>query len=353
MLAMFHENRSMSDATVKSIVTGGAGFIGSHLVRRLLGEGHHVLNIDKLTYAGNLRSLADIADHPDYWFLQADIADPIAIREAVAGFEPDYIFHLAAERHVDRSIAGPMEFIQTNVVGTANLLQAALETWLAYDSGKKSSFRFIHVSTDEVFGTLGDEGRFSENSPYQPRSPYSASKAASDHLVRSWGETYGLPFLVTNSSNNFGPHQFPEKLIPLVITRAIGHQSIPVYGNGQQIRDWVHVQDHCDALVRIAASGINHETYLIGGGNEWRNLDLVRTLCEHLDELAPRADGQSYSQQIHFVTDRPGHDFRYALDGSKLAAETGWTPQVTQTEGFLDTVKWYLQNQSWWGAKSV
>ncbi len=326
------------------IVTGGAGFIGSHLVRRLVADGHRVLNIDKLTYAGNLRSLEDVSSHPGYSFLQADVADPLAIRGAFSSFQPEWIFHLAAESHVDRSISGPMAFIETNVTGTANLLQAALETWQRQPSPEH--FRFIHVSTDEVFGALGPEGVFTEDSPYQPRSPYSASKAASDHLVRAWGETYGLPFVLTNSSNNYGPCQHREKLIPLAITRALAGQPIPVYGDGTQVRDWLHVADHCDALVRIAESGHNHETYLVGGDNEWRNIDLVHELCRLLDDLAPK-EGGSYTDQITFVTDRPGHDFRYALDASKISALTDWSPLLTVNEGFASTVRWYLKNLQW------
>ena len=331
------------------IVTGGAGFIGSHLVRRLLAEGHRVLNIDKLTYAGNPASLADVADHPFYSFLHADIADAPSIIPAFNAFQPEWIFHLAAESHVDRSISGPMEFIRTNITGTAVLLQAALEAWQGYGPEKRTAFRFIHVSTDEVFGSLGDDGIFTENSPYQPRSPYSASKAASDHLVRAWGETYGLPFIITNCSNNFGPNQYAEKLIPMVITRALADLPIPVYGAGLQVRDWIHVSDHCDALLKIAAQGRNHETYLIGAGNEWRNIDLVRKLCEHLDSLAPRADGTSHKGRITYVDDRPGHDFRYALDSAKLTTETGWQPRTTMEGGFLSTVEWYLENRGWWG----
>jgi dTDP-glucose 4,6-dehydratase len=325
------------------IVTGGAGFIGSHLVRRLVADGHRVLNIDKLTYAGNLFSLNDVCGHPAYSFLQADIADARVIDEAFRAFQPDLVFHLAAESHVDRSITGPMTFIETNVTGTATLLQVSLETWHRHP--RPEDFRFIHVSTDEVFGALGAEGVFTESSPYQPRSPYSASKAASDHLVRAWGETYGLPFIITNSSNNYGPCQHPEKLIPLVITRALRGEPIPIYGNGTQVRDWLHVLDHCDALVRVAALGRNHETYLIGGGNEWRNLDLVHELCRILDRLAPKSAGSGYAEQISFVTDRPGHDFRYALDAGKVRAQTGWMPDVTCREGFTSTVEWYLAHQ--------
>lgn len=340
-----YESRCVSIAPCSIIVTGGAGFIGSHLVRRLIGDGHRVLNIDKLTYAGNLASLEDVRDHPSYRFLKADIADAPVMAETFASFRPELVFHLAAESHVDRSITGPMAFIETNVTGTAAILQAALETWQANE--RPEAFRFVHVSTDEVFGALGEEGIFTEDSPYQPRSPYSASKAASDHLVRAWGETYGLPFVITNCSNNYGPCQHPEKLIPLAITRALAGQAIPIYGDGSQIRDWLHVHDHCDALVRVAESGRNHETYLIGGGNEWRNLELVRELCRILDRLSPKAGGGSYAEQITFVTDRPGHDFRYALDAAKVRSHTGWLPVVTSADGFSSTVEWYLENRDW------
>lgn len=327
------------------IVTGGAGFIGSHLVRRLIADGHRILNIDHLTYAGNLHSLEEVQNSPHYTFLKANIADSAAMNTAFSAFQPDLVFHLAAESHVDRSISGPMAFIETNVTGTATLLQASLHSWSRHP--QPSSFRFIHVSTDEVFGALGNEGVFTEDSPYHPRSPYSASKAASDHLVRAWGETYGLPFIITNSSNNYGPYQHPEKLIPLAITRAIRGETIPVYGSGTQVRDWLHVKDHCEALIQIANLGTDQETYLIGGSNEWRNLDLVRELCNILDQRFPNPTGRSYAEQISFVTDRPGHDFRYALDSEKLHNTTGWTPGHTHKEGFISTVDWYLEHSNW------
>lgn len=330
------------------IVTGGAGFIGSNLVRHLLACGHRVLNIDNLTYAGNPESLADLAGNPDYQFRQADIADEAAMRAIVAAYRPERVLHLAAESHVDRSIDGPLEFIRTNVTGTAVLLQAVLGYWRSLDDYSRECFRFVHVSTDEVFGSLGPDGYFTETTPYDPHSPYSASKAASDHLARAWGDTYGLPVTVTNCSNNYGPYQFPEKLIPVVILKALRGEPIPVYGMGENVRDWLHVEDHCRALELVAANGRAGETYNIGGGNEWRNIDLVRELCRHLDDLRPRADGGSYASQITFVTDRPGHDLRYAIDASKLRRELGWEPRWAAGEGFRATVQWYLDHPAWW-----
>jgi len=330
------------------LVTGGAGFIGSNLVGHLIHAGHRVLNIDKLTYAGNLDSVASLEHHPNYEFLQADIADEAAMGEAIARFLPERVLHLAAESHVDRSIDGPMEFIRTNIVGTAVMLQAALGYWTGLDEAGKAAFRFVHVSTDEVFGSLGETGHFTETTPYDPHSPYSASKASSDHLVRAWGDTYGLPVVVTNCSNNYGPCQFPEKLIPVVILRALRGGSIPVYGKGENIRDWLHVEDHCSALALVAEKGLPGQTYNIGGDNEWNNLALVRELCRHLDVLEPRADGGSYAGQITFVTDRPGHDARYAIDAGKLRRELGWRPRWTAGEGFRATVQWYLENEGWW-----
>jgi dTDP-glucose 4,6-dehydratase len=330
------------------LVTGGAGFIGSNLVRHLLGCGHRVLNVDALTYAGNAESVADVADQAGYEFLPADITDEAAMRAAFAGFRPDAVLHLAAESHVDRSIDGPLEFIRTNVVGTAVLLQAALGFWQGLDAPARAAFRFVHVSTDEVFGSLGATGYFTETTPYDPHSPYSASKASSDHLARAWGDTYGLPVLVTNCSNNYGPYQFPEKLIPVVILKALRGEPIPVYGKGENIRDWLHVADHCRALETVAIAGVPGQTYNIGGGNEWQNIDLVRELCRHLDDLRPRADGVSYASQITFVTDRPGHDLRYAIDSAKLRRELGWEPQWAAGEGFRATVQWYLDHPAWW-----
>lgn len=330
------------------LVTGGAGFIGSNLVRHLVLGGQRVLNVDALTYAGNAASVADLTGSPGYEFLQADITDEGAMQRAFAGFRPDVVLHLAAESHVDRSIDGPLEFIRTNVTGTAVLLQAALGYWQGLEPGARPAFRFVHVSTDEVFGSLGATGYFTETTAYDPHSPYSASKAASDHLARAWADTYGLPVVVTNCSNNYGPYQFPEKLIPVVILRALRGEPIPVYGKGENIRDWLHVEDHCRALEVVATRGVPGQTYNIGGGNEWRNLDLVHELCRHLDELQPRADGQSYASQIRFVTDRPGHDLRYAIDASKLQRELGWQPRWAAGEGFRATVQWYLEHPAWW-----
>ena len=329
------------------LVTGGAGFIGSNLVRMLAAAGHRVLNIDKLTYAGNLASLTSISDAPNYEFIQADIADEAAMREVVNRFKPERIFHLAAESHVDRSIDGPLEFVRTNVLGTATLLHAAHGYWSGLDDAGKAAFRFTHVSTDEVFGSLGETGYFTETTPYDPHSPYSASKAGSDHMARAWADTYGLPVIVTNCSNNYGPYQFPEKLIPVVILKALRGEAIPVYGKGENIRDWLHVEDHCEALVRVSEKGVPGETYNIGGYNELRNIDLVRILCGHIDLLRPREDGQGYAEQITFVTDRPGHDMRYAIDAGKIGRELGWRPRWTAGDGFRATVQWYLENEIW------
>ncbi len=338
----------ISDPTPHSyLVTGGAGFIGSNLVRRLVTSGSRVMTIDKLTYAGNLASLAGVMGSPNHEFVQADIADEAAMREAIARFRPERILHLAAESHVDRSIDGPLEFVRTNVLGTAALLHAAHGYWSGLDEAGKAGFRFIHVSTDEVFGSLGETGFFTETTPYDPHSPYSASKASSDHMARAWADTYGLPVIVTNCSNNYGPYQFPEKLIPVVILKALRGEAIPVYGKGDNIRDWLHVEDHCEALVTVAEKGVPGETYNIGGDNELRNIDLVRILCGHLDTLRPREDGHSHSEQITFVTDRPGHDMRYAIDAAKIHRELGWKPRWTAGDGFLATVRWYLENDAW------
>ncbi len=332
---------------MRILVTGGAGFIGSNLVRLLVRNGHEVFNIDKLTYAGNMSSLADMAHSTSHRFLQADICDPTAMRAAFAEFRPDAVMHLAAESHVDRSIDGPGAFIHTNILGTYTLLEAARE-YLASASFPISSFRFLHVSTDEVYGSLGDSGKFSETTAYSPHSPYSASKAASDHLARAWHDTYGLPVIVTNCSNNYGPYQFPEKLIPVVILKALRGEPIPVYGKGENIRDWLYVEDHAEALLTVLGKGAPGETYNIGGDNELRNIDLVRLLCHILDELRPRTDGKSYAEQITFVTDRPGHDLRYAIDAAKIHRDLGWTPKQDHQSGFRKTVAWYLDNESWW-----
>lgn len=342
----------MNDSQTKRsyLVTGGAGFIGSNLVHKLVRDGHRVMNIDKLTYAGNLGSLVGVSNSADYEFVQADIADEVAMKEVVARFDPDRIMHLAAESHVDRSIDGPLEFVRTNVMGTAVLLQAAHAHWSGLDDTAKANFRFLHVSTDEVFGSLGATGFFTEKTPYDPHSPYSASKASSDHMARAWADTYGLPVVVTNCSNNYGPFQFPEKLIPVVILKALRGEAIPVYGKGENIRDWLHVEDHCDALVTVVENGAIGETYNIGGDNELKNIDLVRILCKHLDEFRPRPDGAKYEGQISFVKDRPGHDMRYAIDASKIREELGWQPSWKADEGFRATVEWYLQNEDWYGA---
>ena len=333
---------------MRILVTGGAGFIGSNLVRLLVGKGHEVLNLDKLTYAGNLESLDDLRMCPRYHFLRADLVDAGALRTALASFQPDWVMHLAAESHVDRSIDGPGEFIQTNVVGTFNLLQAARAYWTRLEAPRAARFRLLHVSTDEVYGSLGPAGRFTETTAYDPHSPYSASKAASDHLVRAWFHTYGLPVLVTNCSNNYGPFQFPEKLIPVVILTALRGEVIPVYGKGENVRDWLYVDDHAEALLAVIARGGPGETYNIGGGNELRNLDLVRRLCALLDEVRPRSDGHSYTEQITFVADRPGHDVRYAMDATKLRTELGWTAKQNLESGLRLTVQWYLDHESWW-----
>jgi len=335
---------------LRILVTGGAGFIGSALIRHLISETEHVvLNYDKLTYAGVLASLKAVDNSPRYSFVQSDICDAAAVKAALADFQPDVIAHLAAESHVDRSIDGPGEFVQTNVVGTFTLLQQALAYVETLPADARSRFRFHHISTDEVFGSLGDTGLFRETTPYDPRSPYSASKAASDHLVRAWGHTYGLPVLVTNCSNNYGPHHFPEKLIPLIIIRALAGEPLPVYGDGSNVRDWLYVEDHARALRRVFEAGTPGETYNVGGNCERRNIEVVRAICSALDRLSPRSDGHSYAELITFVADRPGHDQRYAIDASKIRADLGWTPLETFESGIDKTVRWYLDNRAWWG----
>ena len=334
---------------MRVLVTGGAGFIGSALVRHLIEEaGYEVLNLDKLTYAGVLESLAPVAGNGRYRFVQGDICDAALVGRLLDEFQPDVIAHLAAESHVDRSIDNPGEFIQTNVVGTFTMLERALDYWRRLDAGRQARFRFHHVSTDEVYGSLGDEGFFTEETPYDPRSPYSASKASSDHLARAWSHTFGLPVLVTNCSNNYGPYHFPEKLIPLIILRAISGEPLPVYGDGSNVRDWLFVEDHARALRRVFERGIPGETYNIGGNSERRNIDVVKTICATLDRLRPRQAGGSYSEQITFVTDRPGHDQRYAIDATKMRDELGWQPEVSFEEGIEKTVKWYLERNDWW-----
>ena len=334
---------------MKVLVTGGAGFIGSNLVRHLLRQTEHsVVNLDKLTYAGNLRSLADVETDPRYTFVRADLAAADTLREVFSAHRPDVVMHLAAESHVDRSIDGPGEFIRTNVVGTFNLLQAALGWWC--EAGRDESFRFVHVSTDEVYGSLANEDdSFTEDTPYDPHSPYSASKAAADHLVRAWHTTYGLPVIVTNSSNNFGPYQFPEKLIPLVILKCLREEAIPIFGSGKHMRDWLFVEDHCAALLAVLERGRVGRTYNIGAGNELTNVELVQRLCGMLDELHPRADGV-HGDLVAFVADRPGHDLRYAIDSRRVRDELGWSPQADFSESLRETVVWYLKNRDWWEA---
>ena len=332
---------------MKIIITGGAGFIGSALIRHLIrATDHEVLNLDKLTYAGNQESLLEVANNPRYSFCQVDICDRQTVSKSFTDFQPDAIMHLAAESHVDRSIDGPAEFIETNIVGTANLLEIAREYWSKLSSDRKRSFRFQHISTDEVYGSLGTEGLFEESTPYDPRSPYSASKAASDHLVMAWYHTYNLPVLMTNCSNNYGPYHFPEKLIPLVILNALHGQQLPVYGKGDNIRDWLYVEDHARALTLVLEKGQPGETYNVGGNNERTNLEVVETICDILDELAPSS--RAHRELIKFVEDRPGHDKRYAIDATKLRTELGWQPEENFDSGIRKTIKWYLENEWWW-----
>ncbi len=333
---------------MRFIVTGGAGFIGSAVVRHLIADtAHEVVCLDKLTYAGNLDNLASVAGNPRYTFAQVDICDAAAVRELFAREMPDIVMHLAAESHVDRSIDGPAAFIETNITGTFVLLEAARRHWSALASEAKTRFRFHHISTDEVFGSLGANDLFREDSPYQPNSPYSASKAGSDHLVRAWHHTYGLPTIASNCSNNYGPYHFPEKLIPLVILNALEGKPIPVYGRGENIRDWLYVEDHARALVTIATDGVIGESYNVGGWNERTNIEVVRAICALVDELAPDGSGPR-ENLITFVADRPGHDLRYAIDASKIARELGWRPRETFESGLRKTVAWYLDNPEWW-----
>ena len=331
---------------MKLLITGGAGFIGSAVVRQAVRAGHEVVNVDALTYASCLENVAEVSDSPAYCFEHVDIRDPEALARVLADHRPDAVMHLAAESHVDRSIDGPGAFIDTNVVGTYTLLQAARGYWDG--QGCPSSFRFHHISTDEVFGSLGETGHFTEETPYDPRSPYSASKAASDHLVRAWYHTFGLPVVLTNCSNNYGPYHFPEKLIPVVILNALAGKQIPVYGTGDNVRDWLYVEDHADALLTVLQRGQVGRSYNIGGENEVSNIDLVRKICAVLDELHPT--GAPHDQLITFVADRPGHDLRYAIDPSRIREELGWRPSVTLEEGLRKTVRWYLENQDWWRA---
>lgn len=333
---------------MKILVTGGAGFIGSTLVHYLIGKTNHdVINVDKLTYAGHLESLKKIDNSDRYHFEKVDICDAKEIKRIINTYQPDAIIHLAAESHVDRSIDGSAEFINTNIVGTHTLLEESRFYWKDLDKSKKNNFRFLHVSTDEVYGSLGDTMFFTEETSYDPRSPYSSSKASSDFLVRAWFHTYDLPVLITNCSNNYGPRQFPEKLIPVVILKALQGKDIPVYGRGENVRDWLYVEDHAKALIDVVLNGKLGETYNIGGHNEKKNIDVVNTICETLDELSPIVSGESYKKQITFVTDRPGHDFRYAIDASKIEREIGWRPEETFETGIRKTIKWYLDNIEW------
>jgi dTDP-glucose 4,6-dehydratase len=332
---------------MKVVVTGGAGFIGSAVVRHLvLDKGYDVLNIDKLTYAGTLSSLKAIDNKPGYRFLQADIVDRSAIAGAFESFQPDRVMHLAAESHVDRSITGAKDFVDTNVIGTFNMLECARQYWAGLPEPRKADFRFLHVSTDEVYGSLGAEGLFTEETPYDPSSPYSASKAASDHLAKAWARTYGMPVVVSNCSNNYGPYHFPEKLIPLIILNALEGKPLPVYGNGANIRDWLYVEDHACALDLIAERGRVGETYNVGGRNERRNIDVVTRVCALMNEIRPQ--GGDHTKLITYVTDRPGHDARYAIDATKLEQELGWKAQENFDSGIEKTVRWYLENEWWW-----
>lgn len=329
---------------MKLLVTGGAGFIGSAVVRQAIRDGHEVVNLDKLTYAACLENVASVADHENYTFVQADICDRAALDTIFNDHQPDAIMHLAAESHVDRSIDGPGEFIITNINGTYTMLEAARAYWEG--RGKPGNFRFHHISTDEVFGSLGKTGMFTEDTSYDPRSPYSASKASSDHLVRAWHETYGLPVVLSNCSNNYGPYHFPEKLIPVVILNALAGKEIPIYGAGDNIRDWLYVEDHADALLTVVQKGELGRSYNIGGENEATNLDLVRMICAILD--TKKAGSAPYADLITFVTDRPGHDARYAIDPQRISKELGWRPSVTLEQGLEKTVQWYLDNEAWW-----
>jgi len=329
---------------MKILVTGGAGFIGSAVVRLAVQRGHHVINVDALTYAGRLENVASVADSPLYAFVQGDIRDRAALEQVFCDHKPDAVMHLAAESHVDRSIDGPGDFIETNITGTYNMLEAARAHWVRM--GKPAGFRFHHISTDEVYGSLGETGLFTEDTAYDPRSPYSASKASSDHLVRAWHETYGLPVVLTNCSNNYGPYHFPEKLIPKVILNALQGKDIPVYGQGLNVRDWLYVEDHADALLLALEKGVPGRSYNVGGENERTNIDLINTICAILDEKRPA--NRPYSSLITYVTDRPGHDARYAIDPTRIRDELGWRPSVTVEEGLEKTVAWYLDNETWW-----
>jgi len=334
---------------MKIMVTGGAGFIGSAVCRELISHtDHSVVNVDVLTYAANLGSVAPVADDPRYAFVELDICDRAGLDKVFAEHEIDAVMHLAAESHVDRSIDGPAAFIETNIVGTYTLLEAARAHWGQLPPGRKEHFRMLHISTDEVYGSLGDTDLFTEETPYDPSSPYSASKASADHLVMAWHRTYGFPGMISNCSNNYGPYHFPEKLVPLVTTNAMDGQQLPIYGKGDQVRDWLYVEDHARALITVLEQGEAGDSYNIGGNNEKKNIEVVEIICDSLDNLRPREDGKSHRDQMAFVADRPGHDFRYAIDASKIARELGWTPRETFETGMAKTVAWYLENGSWW-----
>ena len=339
----------MKEEARKIIVTGGAGFIGSAVIRYLINEiGCFVLNLDKLTYAGNLNSLKKETINPKYTFKKIDICDTQSLTSIICEYRPNIIMHLAAESHVDRSIDGPSEFIQTNIIGTYNLLEASRSYWSKLHNKYREEFRFHHISTDEVFGSLGMQGAFTENTRYDPRSPYSASKASADHLVRAWHKTFGLPVVLSNCSNNYGPYHFPEKLIPLMIIKALKGEPMPVYGSGNNVRDWLYVDDHARALYTIASRGRAGESYNVGGNSEVSNIQVVERICAILNELSPRKNGKRYEEQITFVSDRPGHDFRYAIDATKIKSELDWVPLETFETGLRKTVEWYLDNQKWW-----
>ena len=329
------------------LVTGGAGFIGGNFVLEAVGKGIRVVNLDALTYAGNLDTLSSLEGNPNHVFAHGNIGDQMLVSKLLAEFQPDAVVNFAAESHVDRSIDGPGAFVQTNVVGTLALLESVRDYWRALEASKRDAFRFLHVSTDEVYGSLGDTGKFTESTPFAPNSPYSASKAASDHLVRAFHHTYGLPVLTTNCSNNYGPYHFPEKLIPLIIARALAGEPLPVYGDGKNVRDWLYVSDHCAAIRTVLENGRPGETYNVGGDAERQNIEVVETICRLLDERRPRTDGKPRASQITYVADRPGHDRRYAIDATKLQSELGWKPQYTFEKGIAQTVDWYLENQAW------
>lgn len=330
---------------MKILITGGAGFIGSAVVRRAIADGHQVVNLDALTYSANLENVEGVAAGPGYAFEHVDVCDRAKLEAVFTRHRPDAVMHLAAESHNDRAIEGPLDFVKSNILGTAVLLEVARDYWGKLEGAAKDAFRFHHVSTDEVFGALGETGDFTEETPYDPKSPYSASKASADHLVRAWGHTFKLPVVITNCSNNYGPHQFPEKLIPTVITRALEGKSIPVYGDGRQVRDWLHVDDHAEALLLVLHKGVLGETYCIGGDATKRNIEIVKAICAHLDAMAPA--NTPHAEKIAFVTDRPGHDFRYSIDSTKLERELGWKAKTPLDSGLEDTVRWYVDNYGW------